>query len=259
MKNSRQHQTSAISYTDLQLSAKAQQLAAATKLPLISPKQRGNYDNLLIFTPQGLELRLKDPAQTFSIDFLDGKTNYRRLHGGAYQQLIARACAVKKNSAPSILDATAGLGQDAFALACLGCKVQMLERSPVIAALLNDAMQRLRANAILGRHLSLRLTQADACQFMATLAGQQKPDIVYLDPMHPPRRKSALVKKEMRLLRRMVGSDDDTEPLFTQALACAGKRIVVKRPRLAETISVRKADVVYTGKSSRFDVYFVKN
>jgi len=86
---------------------------------------------------------------------------------------------------------------------------------------------------------------------------QQQPavDVVYLDPMFPPRDKSALVKKEMRAFHDVVGSDDDADALLAPALKLAQKRVVVKRPGYAGFLAGVAPTMAVTGKNNRFDVY----
>ena len=67
--------------------------------------------------------------------------------------------------------------------------------------------------------------------------------------------KSALVKKEMRLFRPLVGDDLDAPALLAAALQLASHRVVVKRPRKAPPIEGIKPGYVLEGKSSRYDVY----
>ena len=55
------------------------------------------------------------------VDFVAGKSRHRRLYGGGKGQQIAKAVGVQGSVRPSVLDATAGLGGDAFVLASLGC------------------------------------------------------------------------------------------------------------------------------------------
>ncbi|MGL9773657.1 MAG: class I SAM-dependent methyltransferase [Sodalis sp. (in: enterobacteria)] len=55
---------------------------------------------------------------------------------------VAKAVGIKGQGLPDVVDATAGLGRDAFVLACLGCRVQMFERHPVMAALLKNGLRR---------------------------------------------------------------------------------------------------------------------
>jgi 16S rRNA (guanine1516-N2)-methyltransferase len=153
------------------------------------------------------------------------------------------------------LDATAGLGRDAFVLASLGCQVHLLERSPIVAALLADGLRRAKADVEKGEWLSQRLSleHCDALIWM-----KEHPNAyhsVYLDPMYPHRRKSALVKKEMQILRSSVGEDADAAALLEMALCCAQKRVVVKRPKGAECLDKRQPQAQIIGKTTRFDLY----
>src|SRR5436190_24267612 len=97
--------------------------------------------------------------------------------------------------------------------------------------------------------------QVDAHSWLSQLT--TRPEIIYLDPMFPERKKSAAVKKEMVLLQQLVGDDLDADALFHLALTCANNRVVVKRPRLAEPIAGIRPNFSITGKSSRFDIYLV--
>ena len=187
-----------------------------------------------------------------AIDFVEGKARHRREYGGGRGQLIAKAIGIKKIDHPTVLDLTAGLGQDAFVLACLECQVTMIERSPIVAALLEDALRRLNADTEL-EQLSLQLIQQDALDYLRKL--QCQPDVIYLDPMYPDSKNTAQPKKEMQVLRELVGDDEDAQQLFTLALTKAKHRVVVKRPRHGDRLVEREPDVVYRGKSSRFDVY----
>lgn len=220
---------------------------------------KNSYDYLLVVTETHLELQQTNSKHTpFYVDFLSPAANYRRLKGGGTGQLIARALGLKKHPAPTVIDATAGLGADSFVLASLGCKVHCLERSPIIAALLEDGLRRLHQQPEF-QNFPLTLTITDAASYLQSLSSDQYPDVIYLDPMFPERKKAALVKKEMRILRDLVGEDDDAVQLLTIALKSAKKRVVVKRPRLATTIGATKPDLIYAGQSSRFDVYLSKN
>ncbi|MDP2105284.1 MAG: class I SAM-dependent methyltransferase, partial [Desulfobulbaceae bacterium] len=87
---------------------------------------------------------------------------------------------------------------------------------------------------------------------------EQRPEVVYLDPMYPHRTKSALVKKEMRILRLLVGDDPDAPKLLAAALACARERVVVKRPIKAEPITGPTPSMAIIGKTGRFDVYLIR-
>lgn len=169
--------------------------------------------------------------------------------------MIAKAVGVQPGIRPRILDATAGLGRDAFVLASLGCEMTLIERQPLVAALLEDGLQRaalsLEVAPIAAR---MRLLGGNAIALMQEWQGEA-PQVIYLDPMFPHRDKSALVKKEMRLFRPLVGDDLDAPALLAAALELASHRVVVKRPRKAPAIAGSRPSYVLEGKSSRYDIY----
>ena len=231
----------------------AEKLARELKLKLV-PKN-DDHPILLVITESRLELQqtgIKAPGPVY-VDFLKGTLAYRRLFGGGRSQLIARAVGLKSHTNPTVLDLTAGLGRDAFVLANMSCNVTMLERHPVIAALLKDGLERAQT-AKWFQALKLKLIETDAQRYLSTL--DKSFDIIYLDPMYPVGKKSTLVKKEMRLLRDVIGTDEDTLKLLNLSLKKAKHRVVVKRPRLAPSLVGPTPNTTYTGKSSRFDVYF---
>lgn len=207
-------------------------------------------------TNNGLELTISEGEETHSyrVDFLSPKSEHRRLYGGGRGQLIAKAVGVKANETLRVLDLTAGFARDAYVLACLGCDVTMLERSDIVYQLVNDAMLRAKDDEHF-KQLKLTLIQADAIDFLKKLSEKDYPDVIYIDPMFPERKKSALVKKEMRMLKAIVGDDIDADDLLKLALGKAKKRVVLKRPKLAPTLEGTEPNVVYKGKSGRFDVY----
>jgi 16S rRNA (guanine1516-N2)-methyltransferase len=190
------------------------------------------------------------------VDFVAGAIGFRARHGSRNKEPLARAVGLKGAIHPTVLDATAGLGRDAFVLASLGCTVTLVERSPIIAALLRDGLARAAAHPGT-RDISRRMQAqiGDAVAIMVGLADQARPDVVYLDPMYPHRGKSALVKKEMRLLRALVGEDLDAPRLLETALHVARKRVVVKRPRLAPCLPGIAPSHTMTGSTTRFDIY----
>ena len=192
------------------------------------------------------------------VDFASDALSFRRLQGRGKKEAIAKAVGFKGQTSLRVLDATAGLGRDAFVLANLGCKVDMIERSPIVAALLADGLTRAEQDAELASWLPQRmqLFHGIALQLLSHWQGKQ-PDAVYLDPMFPHRKKSALVKKEMRLFQQLLGPDEDADNLLAPALKLALKRVVVKRPTGAPYLADHKPDIEYTGKTSRFDVYLI--
>lgn len=104
-----------------------------------------------------------------------------------------------RKATPTVIDATAGLGRDAFVTASLGARVVMLERSPVVGALLRDALRRAHADPVVSAIAArMQLVVTDAVTFLETLTtrpGKFHPDVVYLDPMYPHTNKTALQKR----------------------------------------------------------------
>ncbi|MCB2182137.1 MAG: class I SAM-dependent methyltransferase [Desulfobulbaceae bacterium] len=231
----------------------AEKLAAKLGLSLSDSEQSMDYS--LALTPERLELRQNIPTAPgpVFVDFASAKLHYRRQFGGGRKEPLAKAVGLKANRCPFVVDATAGLGRDAFMLASLGCRVHLLERSPLVAALLQDGLDRAAHIDELADIMSrISLEVADATTVKSLPA---RTDIIYLDPMYPHRSKNALVKKEMRLVRALVGDDQDASQLLCWALSFPGVRVVVKRPKGAPTLTDRKPPTVITSKNSRFDVY----
>ncbi|MDF2867244.1 MAG: SAM-dependent methyltransferase [Gammaproteobacteria bacterium] len=248
----------AVVATSLIVENQASLLASQLKLPLISTATHftaDHYDFILLIDSAYIALQDTKLLNTkpVYIDFLAGKNAWRQKAGG--QELLAKAVGCKGANKPSIIDATAGLGRDAFVLANLGCEVLMLERSAIMALLLQDGLTRLKSHSNLD---NLQLVQQDALSYLDQLSESNRPEVIYLDPMYPHRTKSALVKKEMRILRALVGDDQDALALCQQAIQKAKKRVVVKRPRIAEPL-LAKPDIVFSGNNSRFDVYLINN
>ena len=237
---------------DSSFSETARRLAERLGLP-----QHGDSGFALQVGSDGLQLveLVEHGPGPVRVDFVDGASAHRRLHGGGSGQMIAKAVGVQAGFRPHVLDATAGLGRDAFVLATLGCRVEMIERQPLVAALLEDGLQRASVDAEVAAIVArMQLHCADAIELMRHWASDI-PQVIYLDPMFPQRDKSALVKKEMRLFKPLVGADLDAPALLEAALALASHRVVVKRPRKAPLIAGVKPAYALEGKSSRYDIY----
>lgn len=233
-------------------------LAHTLGLPLVEDAD-GPYPLLLIVTDDRLELLQRgSPEGPTYCELTDGAFGYRRSQP-LRRELLARAVGFK-GKALHIIDMTAGLGRDAAVLALLGCRVTAIERHPVVFALLEDGLRRARESDAAGS-LAERLTlvRADACDYVDALPTDALPDVIYLDPMFPERTQSALAKKEMRLLSRLLGGEEDAGRLLDAALRTGCHRVVVKRPLHAPhlmTPLVRVPPIEFRGRSARFDAYF---
>lgn len=219
---------------------------------------------VLAYTPEGLKL-LQAPlcSAKFTcllfVDFIHGKNGYRLAHDCSTKQPLARAVGIKPGYRPTVFDSTAGLGGDSFVLASLGCQVTMCERSPIVSALLADGLERARQEQTTAEIVDRRMELiVDAAQnyLQQSSAGYA---VIYLDPMYPHRRSSALNSQVMRTMRTIVGDDQDCGALLETALAKAQNRVVVKRPRLAPPLTGATPSHVITMKNSRFDIYLTFN
>ncbi len=226
----------------------------------LPPEQDLPVDYELRLDAQGVSLvNLHHPEQKpLMVDFTAGGAAHRRKFGGGKSQLLAKALGIQGKLRPSICDATAGLGGDAFVMACLGAQVTLCERSPWVYALLADGLHRARHYAqacdpeLLEILQRMRLISGDS---ISVLQGLAHFPVLYLDPMFPERQKTAQVKKSMQYFQDLVGDDLDADQLFQAAWEKTWCRLVVKRPKSAATLVAREPNVVLAGQSCRFDVY----
>ncbi len=242
----------AISAAQPELARQAAELAAELGLPLMA--QRPGAQAVLTLSAERLALVATGPDAPgpIAVDFAAGSLRHRRR--GGHNEPLGRAVGIHKWPGLSVVDATAGLGRDSFVLADLGCQLTLLEREPVVFALLRDGLRR-------GR-LSEDAWVAQVCQRMSLLRADardwlagQTVDVVYLDPMFPARRKSARVKKEMWLFQQLLENADSSAGLLEAALSAAQKRVVVKRPAKAPALEGEQPAFQLPGKTVRFDVY----
>lgn len=238
--------------SDQQLIAQAKTVAQELHCPF-SNQLVQQADFALELNHEGWQLHdLAQPRfQPLRIDFLAGKYAWRRRQ--QHSELLARACRCKNIYRPLyIIDATAGLGRDALVMASAGHQVLMLEKSPLIALLLADALTRLKE---VEPEVGLQLLQANAIDYLSAKL-VQKPDIIYLDPMYVEKQKSALVKKDLQFLQHLLRDDEnDNEKLFILAMQAAQEKVIVKRALHAPYLLDQKPTYQLSGKHTRFDVY----
>lgn len=164
-------------------------------------------------------------------------------------EALARAMGAKPKDAPSMIDATAGLGRDSFILASLGFQVTMIERSPIVHYLLQEALSK-APKKIAER---LHLIHGDA----QNLFIKHQADIIYLDPMFPKQARKASQKKEMLILSDLVQEPDNSHALFKKAYQTARKRVLVKRPKWDAPLAKSAPTFSIHLKASRLDVYIL--
>ena len=186
--------------------------------------------------------------------FIEGPILHRLKYGKGRGQNLAKAVGMKFNKNRNIIDATAGLGYDSFILASLGAKVTLIERSQKIHELLQNGIDEGisfggEIEKIVNR---MELLFGDSKDILPKLT----PEVIMIDTMYKDRKKTALVKNNMRLVREIVGPDSDYIELLKVALNCAKNRVVLKQPRYAEPIKeITKCSHQILGKTIRYDVF----
>ena len=251
-----------------QFASRAASLAQSLSLPIL-PESAPAPDDASVILNVGSRLTLSDPSRPKqSPVFLDVRSRAfdRRLSSGIRRSSLARAVGLPRRR-PTVLDATAGLGRDSFQLAALGLSVIAVEREPVVAALLEDAVADAIAfgGSIAAAASRITLVAADAREYLKSLSEAERPDVMYLDPMFSPgARGTADVKKEMAIFRRLFNdakspetfdaSEDESLALFRAAMASARDRVVVKRQRTAPPLS-SSPSAEFSGSRVRFDMY----
>ena len=170
------------------------------------------------------------------------------------RELLVRAARIKGvGEVPTAIDATAGLGEDSLLLAAAGYTVTLCERDPVIAALLRDALGRAAEDAQLTVYAArMRLMEGDGAEVLRSL--ETPPDLVYLDPMFPERRRRAATNKKLQLLQHLERPCEDEDALMGAALSAHPRRVIVKRPLKGPYLAGVKPSHSLAGKVVRYDV-----
>lgn len=204
-------------------------------------------------------LKRKTDKSSIFVDFLTGPTWFRHKYDHRINQPLTKAVGIKKGFRPTICDTTAGYGIDSFICASFGCVITMIERSPIIWALLNDGLRRAAVDRKIGHLIkaNLLLHRGDSIELLKKM--DKKFETIYMDPMYPPKRNSALNKRKMRVLRSLVGDDDDHIALLESSFEYATGRVVVKRPATAPQIEGRSPSYQVKGKNSRYDIYLANH
>ena len=208
--------------------------------------------------PEGLELRQEARGLVLAGQGLELCGDFSHMASrlrpaNLSRELLVRAARVKGVAAQVAIDATAGLGEDALLLAAAGFEVTLCERDPVIAALLADALARAAADERLAAVVArMHLVAGDSIGLLQGL--EARPDVVYLDPMFPERRKRAATNKKLQLFQQLERPCEDEEELMHAALAARPRKVVVKRPLKGPHLAGVKPSSSLAGKVVRYDV-----
>ena len=231
-----------------------------------------HLNNIMDSSEEKKPSKMASPSP-LSFDFID---TWKRIKPGPKNQRkkdpLLKALTIKKNIDEGpirLIDATCGTGKDSLFFIKQGIKTLAYERSPYLAPLLWDAKRRASADPELGPLIqdNFLFSFSDAVKHQESLKSEplaslpnsskfKTPDIIFLDPMFPPKRKKALPKKEMVIFSELVGPDHDQETLLRWALDLRPQRVIVKRPIWADPPENLVPDTSYQGKTVKFDTYF---
>ncbi len=220
----------------------------------VEPKLVRENESLFLLFSENSVAGSVGSSRRLEIDFVKDRKKYLRTLRGK-QELIAKAIGLGSRKPLTVFDATLGLAEDAWTMARLGARVIGCEREKMLAAVLQDAHERAsrdsKAAAIAER---ISIHQGDAIEFLKDLPKSEYPDTIYLDPMFPESKKTALPRLEMQLFRQWLGEDQDIEKLFAVAMEKAKWRVVVKRSLKAPMVHPNVTHQ-FKGTSIRYDLY----
>lgn len=187
-----------------------------------------------------------------SIDFIETWKRTKIGKKDEFAKAIGISLGIKK-----VADLTAGLGSDSIKLLKLGCTVVAVERSPIMFALLEDALLRAKESIEWMKQTDSRfqLQFGDSLVDLNNLASKDT-EVLYLDPMFPSDKKKGLSSREMQYLQELIGEGEkDADQLFSEALNFGPRRLVMKRPQHASHWQAPPADLIFSGRSVRYEVW----
>ena len=177
--------------------------------------------------------------QPLTIDF---RSAFYRARGGT--EYLPRAF----RGLSDIGDGTAGWGRDAWLLHYRGFRLTLYERNPYLQLLLRQGLAELDEPRP-------ELVAGDVAEV------GRRHEAIYLDPMFPPRRKSAAVGREMQALHQLVAAPSPVEEaqLLAAARARAGRAggRRARRPRDRRHHRRRPGGADIGAPNTRYDVYLV--
>jgi len=203
----------------------------------------------VIFDSKGVSLSGYNLSYQGDFDvMLRRVTQGRLLHEMLYKATKSEISGLKA------IDATAGMGEDAFLIAANGYDVTLHEQNPVIALLLKDAIRRAKRQPVL-KDIAIRMHVEEGDSIDILSKRLDPVDLIYLDPMFPGRQKSGLINKKLQLIQKLESPCSVESELFDAAISAGPSKIVVKRPLKAPFLAGKKPNYSLDGKAIRYDCY----
>jgi 16S rRNA (guanine1516-N2)-methyltransferase len=226
----------------------AESFAKRTGVPILD---KPGENLTVLFDAKGVSLT--GYGLTYQGDF-EGML-HRVSDGRLAHEMLVRAAKTTETDLKGI-DATAGMGEDAFLLAAYGYDMTLYEQNPVVAVLLKDALRRAKKHPqlkeIAGR---MKLVEGNSVEELKTRVDAV--DLIYLDPMFPGRQKSGLINKKLQLIQKLEPPCSDEVELFEAAIQAKPSKIIVKRPLKSPFLAGKNPTYELKGKAIRYDCYAV--
>ncbi|MGI4992756.1 class I SAM-dependent methyltransferase [Halobacteriovorax sp. GFR7] len=213
------------------------------------------------------ELCLFDPIRESSLklDWAGDLQTHLKRNYAVTKEPLFRALKLKGGDIEhnKVVDATLGTGKDACLLLSFGCQLECFERNPYVFALAFWAYQKAicceneKIRLIFKNHMNIHFGQAAIEEVPVAF------ERCFYDPMYEitkSKAKSALSRKEMEVFKDLVGKDVDQDH-YLWSLCAKFSLVCLKRPIKASEAKIpancKHQKVVYTGKSTRYERYFL--
>lgn len=226
----------------------AESFAKRTGVPILD---KPGENLTVLFDAKGVSLT--GYGLTYQGDF-EGML-HRVSDGRLAHEMLVRAAKTTETDLKGI-DATAGMGEDAFLLAAYGYDMTLYEQNPVVAVLLKDALRRAKKHPQLKEIADrMKLVEGNSVEELKTRVDAV--DLIYLDPMFPGRQKSGLINKKLQLIQKLEPPCSDEVELFEAAIQAKPSKIIVKRPLKSPFLAGKNPTYELKGKAIRYDCYAV--
>ena len=182
-------------------------------------------------------------AVSISIDFLDEAINNKiksRLSGK--KDIFSKLFPIKNST---LLDCTAGYGRDSYVLRSMGFNITMIENSPIMSLLLNDALKKLKLS-------NFKMYHGNSYDYLNH--SEKYYDYIYIDFMFDKLKKNSLSSKNDETLKLISFQENNKNNLIRLAIKKANSRVVVKEPKYSLS-NILKPEYTIKTKLLNFNIY----